>query len=47
MADDLERRPASVPGPAVLAAELLGRIRAELPLIGGLGEREQVLWQRG
>ncbi len=30
-------------GPAVLAAELLGRVRAELPVIGGLGEREQVL----
>ena len=30
-------------GPAVLAAELLGRVRAELPVIGELGEREQVL----
>jgi integrase/recombinase XerD len=30
-------------GPAVLAAELLGRARAELPAVGGLGEREQVL----
>jgi integrase/recombinase XerD len=29
--------------PAVLAAELLGRVRAELPVIGGLGERDQVL----
>ena len=30
-------------GPAVLAAELLGRVRAELPAVGELGEREQVL----
>ncbi len=28
-------------GPAVLAVELLGRARAELPAVGGLGEREQ------
>ena len=28
---------------AVLAAELLGRVRAELPAVGKLGEREQVL----
>ena len=37
-------------GPAVLAAELLGRMRAELPMIGGLGEREQILvaaWPTG
>ena len=27
----------------MLAAELLGRVRAELPVVGGLGEREQVL----
>jgi hypothetical protein len=27
----------------VLVGELLGRVRAELPVIGGLGEREQVL----
>jgi hypothetical protein len=27
----------------MLAAELLGRVRAELPVTGGLGEREQVL----
>ena len=30
-------------GPAVVAAELLGRVRAELPTVGELGEREQVL----
>jgi site-specific recombinase XerD len=30
-------------GPAALAAELLGRVRAELPAVGELGEREQVL----
>lgn len=27
----------------MLVGELLGRVRAELPVIGGLGEREQVL----
>ena len=43
MPGDLERLPAPSPGPAILAAELLGRIRAELPVIGGLGEREQIL----
>ena len=49
MPGDLERLPAPVSpaapgaGPAVLAAELLGRVRAELPVVGGLGEREQVL----
>ncbi len=30
-------------GPAVLAGEVLGRVRAELPMVGGLGEREQLL----
>ena len=30
-------------GPAALADELLHRVRAELPVIGELGEREQVL----
>ena len=34
---------ASGAGPAVLPAELLGRVRAELPMIGELEEREQVL----
>ena len=49
MSSDLELLPvpvctaASVAGPAVLAGELLGRVRAELPAVGGLGEREQVL----
>ena len=37
--------PARIPAimPTVLAAELLGRVRAELSVIGGLREREQVL----
>ena len=39
--------PAPDAGSASLAAELLGRIRAELPVIGELGEREQVLVSRG
>jgi hypothetical protein len=49
MPGDLEPLPArgsaTVPGagPALLAAELLGRVRAELPVVGELGEREQVL----
>ncbi len=49
MPGDLEPLPARVSaaapgaGPAVLAAELLGRVRAELPVIGEMGEREQVL----
>jgi hypothetical protein len=49
MPSDLERLPARAwpaaltAGPAALAAELLGRMRAELPVIGELGEREQVL----
>ncbi len=30
-------------GPAAVAGELLGRVRAELPVVGGLGEREQLL----
>jgi integrase/recombinase XerD len=30
-------------GPAAVAGELLSRVRAELPVVGGLGEREQVL----
>jgi integrase/recombinase XerD len=49
MSGELERL--SVPGTpaavdataAVLAGELLGRVRAELPVIGELGERDQVL----
>ena len=31
------------PGPAVIAAELLARTRAELPVLAGLGEREELL----
>jgi hypothetical protein len=49
VSSDLERLPAAAPGagPAVLAAELLGRVRAELPVVGELGERDQVLVRRG
>jgi integrase/recombinase XerD len=43
MPGDLELRPASGPGPAAVAAELLGRIRVELPVIGEMEERDQVL----
>jgi integrase/recombinase XerD len=49
MPGDLESLPACVlpappgAGPALMAAELLDRVRAELPAIGGLGEREQIL----
>lgn len=49
MPGELERLPlpasatARPAGPARLAAELLGRVRAELPATGGLGERDQVL----
>jgi hypothetical protein len=49
MPGDLERLPAPLPpaapgaGPAAVAAELLGRVLAELPVVGELGEREQLL----
>ncbi len=43
MPGDLELRPAPGAGPAAVAAELTGRTRAELPVIGALAEREQVL----
>jgi site-specific recombinase XerD len=43
MPGDLEPLPASGTGPAAVAAELTGRIRAELPVISDLGEREQIL----
>src|SRR5438105_2169747 len=49
MPGDLEPLPARISaaaphtGPAALAAELLGRVRVELPVIGELGERDQVL----
>jgi hypothetical protein len=55
MLGDLEPLPARVlaprpgAGPAALAAELLGWVRAELPAVGELGEREQFLvsaWHR-
>jgi integrase/recombinase XerD len=46
---DLERLPVPLsaaalgPGPAAVAGELLGRVRAELPVVGELGAGEQVL----
>jgi site-specific recombinase XerD len=49
MTGDLELLPARVSpatpgaGPAALAAELFGRVLAELPVVGELGERDQVL----
>ena len=46
MPGELERLPGSGPGPAAavaVAVELTSRIRAELPAIGELEEREQVL----
>jgi hypothetical protein len=49
MAGDLEPLPARVlptapgTGLAVLAAELLGQVQGELPVLGELGEREQIL----
>ncbi len=49
MSGDLEPLPARVSaaalgaGPAAVAGELLGRVRAELPAVGELGEPEQVL----
>jgi Phage integrase, N-terminal SAM-like domain len=49
MPGDLEQLPVPVPaaapgaGPAGVAGELLGRVRAELPVVGEQGEREQLL----
>jgi hypothetical protein len=49
MSSDPGRLPAPVsaaapsPGPAAVADELLGRVRAELSAVGELGEREQVM----
>ena len=43
MPGDLEPRAAAAAGPTAVAAELTGRIRAELPVIGTLAERDQVL----
>ena len=34
---------ARLPGPVAIAAELLARTRAELPVLAGLGEREELL----
>ena len=45
MPGDLGWLPVRLPGtgPAVLAGELVGRVRAELPAVGELGEPEQIL----
>ncbi|MGH3223048.1 MAG: tyrosine-type recombinase/integrase [Streptosporangiaceae bacterium] len=49
MSGDLERLPAPhspaalSAGPAAVAGEVLGRMQAELPVVGGLREREQLL----
>ena len=37
------RASARPPGPVAIAAELLARTRAELPVLAGLGEREELL----
>ena len=37
------RAGARPPGPVAIAAELLARTRAELPVLAGLGEREELL----
>jgi hypothetical protein len=55
MPGDLERLPVPVSPaapdgrPAMLAGELFGRVRAELPSVGWLGERERLLvsWLTG
>ena len=53
MPGHLERLPARVwpagpgAGPAAVAGELLGRVRAELPVIGGLGSGTRFWWPRG
>ena len=39
----MPRAGARPPGPAAVAAELLARTRAELPVLAGLGEREELL----
>ena len=41
--DLVPRAGAEPPGPGVIAAELLARTRAELPVLAGLGEREELL----
>ena len=53
MPGDLEPLPTRVSaaahatGPAALAAELPGRVRAELPVIGELGNGTRSWWRRG
>ena len=41
--DLVPRAGARPPGPAAIAAELLARTRAELPVLAGLGKREELL----
>ena len=41
--DLMPRASARPPGPVAIAAELLARTRAELPVLAGLGEREELL----
>ena len=41
--DLVPRASARPPGPAVIAAELLARTRAKLPVLAGLGQREELL----
>ena len=41
--DLVPRAGAEPPGPGAIAAELLARTRAELPVLAGLGEREELL----
>jgi hypothetical protein len=41
--DLVPRAGARPPGPVAIAAELLARTRAELPVLAGLGEREELL----
>jgi hypothetical protein len=51
MPGDIERlsvaSPAAAPGATALAAELLGRVRAELPAVGELGIGSRSWWPRG
>ena len=39
----MPRAGARPPGPVAIATELLARTRAELPVLAGLGEREELL----
>ena len=45
--DLVPRAGARPPGPAAIAAELLARTRAELPVLAGVGEREELLAAAG